>query len=103
MSCTFFVKNADISVASRDELSLTFDLPEIMSIDCQRRRGLVVELILCRLSRMRAFFCQPFDVAFSTLCSLCCKRSAVLSVFNAAVHAVTLQVTITILAIVYIM
>jgi len=36
MSCTFFVKNADISVALRNDLSFTFDddLPEILSMDC---------------------------------------------------------------------
>jgi len=72
MSCPFFVKNADISVVLRDDLSFTFDddLPEILSIDCQRRRGLVVELIL---------FIQNVRLFLSAV--QCC-------VFNAAVHAV---------------
>jgi len=72
MSCTFFVKNADISVALRDDLSFTFDddLPEILSIDFQRRRGLVGELIL---------FIQNARLFLSAV--RCC-------VFNAVVHAV---------------
>jgi len=69
MSCTFFVKNADISVALRDDLSFTFndDLPEILLIDCQRRRGLVIELIL---------FIASFSISRSMLrfqrCCPCC-------------------------------
>jgi len=58
MSCTFFVK-MQTSVALRDGLSFTFDndLPEIVSIDCQRRRGLVVELILF-IQNARLFYLQ---------------------------------------------
>jgi len=74
MSCTFFVKNADISVALMDDLSFTFDdnLPKILSIDCQIRRGLVAELILLRFQRccpcsmvgcIECFFVLAFELA----------------------------------------
>jgi len=72
MSCTFFKKNADITVAFRDDLSFTFDddLPDILSI--------VVELILFIQNAhliLSAVRCCVFNAAVNAV------RSAVLSVF----------------------
>jgi len=74
-----------------DDLSFTFDddLPEILSIDCQRRRGLVVELILLIQNAclfLSAVRCCVFNAAVYAV------RSAILSVFFTGVQACELTV-----------
>jgi len=82
MSCSFFVKNVDILVVLRDDLSFALDddLPKMFSIDCQRRRQLVVELI---------FFIQEC-VIFSISCLMLCfqrRCSATVHSLKATEHS----------------
>jgi len=71
LCCSFFVKNADTSVALRDDLSFTYDddLPEIILIDCQKT------LIGCRVDFVFPE-CAPFSISRSMLrfqrCCSCC-------------------------------